>query len=318
MTNTDRTMTALRAHRRGGPEVLEIESAPVPFRAAGEVLVEVHAAAITFAELDWDLSWQTRDGRDRTPVIPSHEFSGVVVETGPRDGSWTPALHEAVFGFAPFDRDGAAANFVAVSSRHLAAKPAAISHAEAATLPVAAATAWQALVHHAAVRSGERVLVLGGGGGVGAFGVQVALHLGAEVAATAFAPQIAYVRSLGPVTVASELSMLARHSGPFDVVLDTVGGAQLEQAYHVLRPAGRLVTLQAPPDPELVRAADVEAVFFVVDPDTATLSAIANLVEVGALRPEIAATYPLWEGRTAYASGATSPRPPGKTVLLVR
>ena len=74
-------MTALRAHRRGGPEVLAVEAAPIPVPAAGEVLVAVHAAAITFDELTWEETW-TRDGVSRTPVIPSHEISGVVVETG--------------------------------------------------------------------------------------------------------------------------------------------------------------------------------------------------------------------------------------------
>ena len=77
------TMMALRAHARGGPEQLVYESAPVPVPGPGEALVAVHAAAITFAELSWDESWTTRDGQDRTPVIPSHEVSGTVAALGP-------------------------------------------------------------------------------------------------------------------------------------------------------------------------------------------------------------------------------------------
>ena len=115
-------MLALRAHRRGGPEQLVVEEAPVPVPAAGEVLVAVHAAAITLTELRWDLSWQTRDGADRTPVIPSHEVSGVVAGLGA--GVTGLAAGDEVYGLVDFDRNGAAAEFVTVPASALAAKPA--------------------------------------------------------------------------------------------------------------------------------------------------------------------------------------------------
>jgi NADPH:quinone reductase-like Zn-dependent oxidoreductase len=104
-------MTALRAHRRGGPEVLVVEQAPVPAPTTGEVLVAVHAAAITFDELTWLETW-IRDGVDRTPVIPSHEVSGVVAAMGDGVSEFSPG--DEVYGLIPFDRDGAAAEFVAV------------------------------------------------------------------------------------------------------------------------------------------------------------------------------------------------------------
>ncbi|SBS76047.1 Zn-dependent oxidoreductase, NADPH:quinone reductase [uncultured Mycobacterium sp.] len=112
-------MTALRAHRRGGPEVLVVERAPVPVPASAEVLIEVHAAAITFDELTWDETW-TRDGVDRTPTIPSHEVSGVVSATGP--GVTDIAVGDQVYGLIPFDRDGAAAEYAAVPADCLAAR----------------------------------------------------------------------------------------------------------------------------------------------------------------------------------------------------
>ena len=156
------TMMALRAHARGGPEQLVYESAPVPVPGPGEALVAVHAAAITFAELSWDESWTTRDGRDRTPVIPSHEVSGTVAALGP--GADGLAVGEEVYGLIDFDRDGAAAEYVTVPAAHLAARPRSVSDEEAASLPLAALTAWQALVDHAALEPGERVLVQGGAG----------------------------------------------------------------------------------------------------------------------------------------------------------
>ena len=152
------TMMALRAHVRGGPEQLIYEPAPVPSAGSGEVLIAVHAAAITFAELTWDLEWTTRDGQDRTPVIPSHEVSGIVAGLG---AEVALASGDEVMGLIDFDRDGAAAEYAVMPAAALAAKPPSLSHVQAATLPLAALTAWQALVDHAALQPGEHVLVRG-------------------------------------------------------------------------------------------------------------------------------------------------------------
>ena len=153
------TMMAPRAHARGGPEQLVYEQAPAPTPGLGEALIAVHAAAITFAELTWDLSWTTRDGTDRTPVIPSHEMSGTMTGLGAAVADL--AVGDEVIGLIDFDRDGAAAEYVVMPAASLAAKPHSVSHVEAATLPLAALTAWQALVDHAALEPGEQVLVQG-------------------------------------------------------------------------------------------------------------------------------------------------------------
>jgi len=112
-------MMALRAHSRGGPEQLVHERAPLPAAQPGEALIAVHAAAITFAELTWELSWTTRDGQDRTPVIPAHEVSGTVAELGEAASGFT--VGDEVYGLIEFDRDGAAAEYVAVPAADLAA-----------------------------------------------------------------------------------------------------------------------------------------------------------------------------------------------------
>ena len=149
------TMMALRAHARGGAEQLVYEQAPVPVPGPGEALVEVHAASITFAELTWDESWTTRDGRDRTPVIPSHEVSGIV--RGLSENAPGLSTGEEVYGLIAFDRNGAAADYVTAPAADLADRPRSVSHAQAASLPLAALTAWQALTDHAGLRPGERV-----------------------------------------------------------------------------------------------------------------------------------------------------------------
>jgi NADPH:quinone reductase-like Zn-dependent oxidoreductase len=309
------SMVALRAHHRGGPEVLVHESAPVPVPAPDDVLLRVHAAAITFAELGWEETWQ-RDGVDRTPVVPGHEVSGTVVATGgPGLGL---ELGDEVYGLVRFDRDGGAAEYVVVPAGDLAPAPRTTSPVEAAALPLAALTAWQALHDHARLQAGEDVLVHGGAGGVGAFAVQLARATGARVTATARAADVALVRRLGAERVVDhEREAFEADGRVFDVVLDTVGGDTLDRSYGVLRPGGRLITLQAPPDQERARAAGVDAVFFIVTPARDELARIAGLVDAGRLEVLVAATFPLAGGRAAFESGRDPHRRPGKTVLVV-
>jgi NADPH:quinone reductase-like Zn-dependent oxidoreductase len=144
------------------PDGLEVETIEMPSPRADEVLVRVNAAAITRDELKWPV--------DRLPAIVSHELSGVVAGTG-----------EEVYALTPFDRDGVAAEYAVVPSAVLAPKPARLSHAEAAALPMGGLTAWQALFTHGKVSRGERVLVTGASGGVGHIAVQLARHAGAHV-----------------------------------------------------------------------------------------------------------------------------------------
>jgi NADPH:quinone reductase-like Zn-dependent oxidoreductase len=180
----------------------------------------------------------------------------------------------------------------------------------AAALPLAALTAWQALVDHAALEPGEQVLVQGGAGGVGIVAVQLA--------ATGRNTDAGFVRDLSAERF---LSAGAGRPGPaaggFDVVIDTVGGAVLDGSYGLLREGGRLVTLGAPPDQELAGRYKVHAMFFVVEPDAGELARLAELAGTGRLRTVISQTFPLAEGQQAFESGAGERRS-GKTVHVVR
>jgi NADPH:quinone reductase-like Zn-dependent oxidoreductase len=308
-------MTALRAHRRGGPEVLVVERAPVPVPAAGEVLVSVRAAAITFDELTWDETW-TRDGVSRIPVIPSHEVSGVICETGSEVTDFKSS--DEVYGLIRFDLDGAAAEFVAVPAADLAAKPSTVSHTRAAALPLAGLTALQALVDHAAVQPGEAVLVHGGAGGVGALTVQLAAILGARVTATVRSDARELVSGFGAQRVIDVRTEAFDETGGYDVVVDTVGGQTLDRSFGVLRRGGRLVTLSAPPPVGKADEYGVTATFFIVVPNRAQLAELAALVDGGRLHMEIAETFPLDKGREAFESGRRCDRRAGKTVIVVR
>ena len=309
-------MTALRAHHRGGPEVLVVERAPIPVPAPGEVLVEVHAAAITFDELVWTETWQ-RDGVDRTPIVPAHEVSGVVVVAA--DGVAGSAVGDQVFGLIRFDRDGAAAEYVTAPAADLAARPRTVSHVASAALPLAGLTAWQALVDHAAVQRGERVLIQGGAGGVGLFAVQIAAGLGAEVTATVRSDARDLLTRLGADRIIdTRTEQFDGANASYDVIVDTVGGPTLNRSFEILHPGGRLVTLSGPPPEGIAEALQVDATFFVVVPDRRQLARLADLVDTGQLHVAIADTYPLTEGRAAFRSGRRLDRRPGKTVLIVR
>ena len=307
-------MNALRAHHRGGPEVLVYEQVPVPDAGPLEVLVRVHAASITFDELTWDATW-TRGGKDRTPIVPSHEISGVVAARGADVSEF--AVGDGVYGLIPFDRDGAAADYATVPASCLANKPTTADHLHTSALPLAGLTAWQALAGHAHLQPGERVLVQGATGGVGGFVTQIAAHLGGDVTASVRGSRsLDIARGYGAHNVLDVTTEDASLYGPFDVVVDTVGGASLEPSFALLHPGGRHVTLTAPPPPDAAERYGITTSFFVVEPDADQLRHLARLVDDGQLTVTIARTFPLSDGRAAYASGNQHPRPPGKTVLV--
>lgn len=313
-----REMNAVRAHRRGGPEQLVHEKAPCPRPGPGEVLVAVRAASITAGELGWDATWTDSldgSGRDRTPVIPSHEFSGVVAARGGDVTDWQ--VGDEVYGLIPFTMDGAAAEYAAVPADVVAAKPESLGHDQAAAVPLAGLTAWQALVDHGHLRRGQRVLVHGGAGGVGSFVVQIAAALGAEVSATAAGRDLDFVRSLGAdIAVDYAHDRFEDRVHDVDLVVDLVGGPTLDRSWQVVRPGGTVVGVAAPPDAEEAARHGARGVFFVVRPDRAGLRSVTDLVEHGRLTPAIDRLLPLSRTRSAYEALEKEHRR-GKIVLRV-
>jgi NADPH:quinone reductase-like Zn-dependent oxidoreductase len=312
------TMKAVRAHRRGGPEQLVFEVAPRPEPARGEVLVAVHAASITPDELTWPATWTDRadpGGQDRTPIVPSHELSGVVAKLGP--AVTEVDVGDEVYGLIPFVRDGAAAEFVSVPAEVLAAKPVSIDHDTAASIPLAALTAWQALVDHAALRADQHVLIHGAAGGVGSFAVQIAAHLGARVTATAREGDRAFVRGLGAADVVDyEHDRFEDHVEGVDVVLDPVGGLTQARSWSVLRPGGVLVSVAVPPEPDEAAQHRARGEYFVVEPDRGQLEAIAELVDSGRITPIVDRVVPFADTRAAYENLRSEHRQ-GKVVLHI-
>jgi NADPH:quinone reductase-like Zn-dependent oxidoreductase len=271
---------------------------PTPTPGDGEVLVRVHAAAITRNELDWP--------EDRFPAIPSYELSGVV-EAGPGAGS--VEVGQEVVALTPFDRDGVAADYAVVPVGVLASKPTAVDHVHSAALPMPALTAWQGLHEHGRLQEGQRVLILGAGGGVGHIAGQIASrHFGAHVIGTASAASADFARSAGANERIDPGAMDALE--PVDLVFDTVGGPLLEHAAEVLRPGGTIVTVADEP-PE-----GLDATFFIVEPNGAQLEELVQMVDRGVLRPSVDSVFPLEEARAAFERSLL-PSKRGKVVLAV-
>jgi NADPH:quinone reductase-like Zn-dependent oxidoreductase len=310
------SMMALRAHERGGPEVLVYEEALVPRPGRDEICVAVHAAGITFAELTWPETW-TSNGIDRTPIIPSHEFAGVVAQVGAEVSDF--AVGDAVFGLVPFNRDGAAAEFVVVPAASVARKPAAVTDVDAAAAVLPALTAWEALREQARLEPGQRILILGGTGAVGAFLTQFAHRMNAEVTVTvSSASNEGRATSLG----ADHVVVVGHDQEPdglagLDVAIDAAGSHVPEWLYASLRPGGQLVVLQEPPSEELAAKYGVHAAFFVVTTSRERLDELGALLAAGGVEVAVANTFDLAAGRAAYESGPLPKPAPGKTVIVV-
>ena len=286
---------------RGDPPTWSLRtSSPRP--APGEVLVRVHAAAITRGELEWPV--------DRLPAIPSYELSGVVAATSPDDGA--PNVGDAVFALTPFDRDGAAADFTVVPAVCLAPKPLSLGHVESAALPMAGLTAWQGLFLHGALEEGQRVLIHGGAGGVGHIACQLARWRGAHVMATATGAGVEAARGFGAHEVMDRAGTRFEDVvAPVDLVFDTVGGDALVRSSSVLRHGGRIVSVAEEP-PEGVRAT-----YFVVEPNREQLLELTGLIDQGVVRPAIDSVFPLASAVKAFERVMT-PGKRGKVVLEVQ
>jgi NADPH:quinone reductase-like Zn-dependent oxidoreductase len=304
VTASARTMSAMRASSPD-PASLTCETVPVPDPGPGELLVEVHATAVTAGELTWPESW---------PAIPCHDLSGVVAATGSGVTSWRPG--DEVYGLIGFDRPGAAAEYATAPAADLAAKPSGVGHVEAAAVPLGALTAWQALHDHARLQPGQHVLVHGGAGGVGTYAVQLAALRDARVTATASARDAEFVAALGADDVVDYSGRFEDQVHDVDVVVDLVGGETMARSWPVLRSGGILVAIAEEPGDDHGGRDDVCSVYFVVKPDGGQLRELARLVSDQRLRPAVSAVFGLADLPAAFQAQRPA-RAPGKVIISV-
>ncbi|HEY6307596.1 MAG TPA: NADP-dependent oxidoreductase [Candidatus Angelobacter sp.] len=316
-------MKAIIAEQYGGPQVLELTDVPVPQVGPNGVLVRVHASSVNPVDWKFRQGLLSALGNLRFPVIWGCDLSGVVAQVGSSATLFKPG--DEVYGFkdgrVAKTYRGTYAEYAVVPENVLARKPAKLSHEEAAAIPLAALTAWQALVDRGGLQAGQRVLIHAAAGGVGVFAVQIAKALGAYVAATAGAKNQDFLRELGvdlPIDYARE-KIEDKLSG-YDLVLDGVGNSVWPSSLRALRRGGKLATLTVPiPETKSgklrffstaiagvvggkARAllAGKRLLMTHVQPRGGELEKINALVEAGKLRPVIEKVFPLEEIAEAH------------------
>lgn len=320
---------ALRAGEVADPEVGE-----------EDVLVQIHAAGVNLIDS------KIRSGEFklilpyRPPFVLGHDVAGVVVRVGGRVKRFKPG--DEVYARPSDHRIGTFAELIAVQENDLALKPKNLTMVEAASLPLVALTAWQALVERAQLAAGQKVFIQAGSGGVGTIAIQLAKHLGATVATTTSASNLDLVRRLGADVIVDYRTedFEAKLSG-YDLVLHSQDGKALEKSLRVLRSGGRLVSISGPPDPAFAKAIGApwfvrlfarllssgarrkaqrlnttfEFLFMKASGDQ--LGQIAALVEAGIVRPVVDRVFPFEATNDALAYVETG-RAKGKVVIKVR
>lgn len=333
-------MKAFVADRYEKKRALRLAEMPTPELRDDELLVEVHAAGVN------QLDFKIRDGEFklilpyRLPLILGHDVAGVVVKAGPQARRFK--VGDEVYARADDFRIGTFAEFVAVRESSLALKPRGLTMEEAASIPLVGLTAWQALVERAQLRKGQKVFIQAGSGGVGTFAIQLAKHLGASVATTTSAANVALVKGLGAdVVVDYKTQHFEEVLRDYDLVLHSQDGQTLDKSLRVLKAGGKLISISGPPDhsfgeaiaaPRFVKLVmrllsagvrrragrrGLDYAFLFMKANGAQLQEITRLIEAGAIRPVIDKVFP-FEATNAALSYVEAGRAKGKVVIKIK
>lgn len=333
-------MKAFLIDRYGKKETGHIDDVPTPALRDDDVLVRVHAASVNA------LDTRIRTGEFkvilpyRLPLLLGNDLAGTVERVGAGVHEFKPG--DEVYARVEDDRIGTFAEFVAVKAASVARKPGNLDMMEAASLPLVALTAWQALVETARVKPGQKVFIQAGSGGVGTVAIQLAKHLGAFVATTTSTANVAWVKDLGAdVVIDYRQQDFAKELRDYDVVLNSLGKDELFRSLQILRPGGHLISISGPPTPAFAtarglawpvkqvmrllsrrirskaRQRGVDYTFLFMRADGDQLGEITALVESGALRPVIDRVFPFQQTESALAY-VESGRTKGKVVIEMR
>ncbi|HMO50037.1 MAG TPA: NADP-dependent oxidoreductase [Kiritimatiellia bacterium] len=304
----------------GGPEVLEMAEVSDPHPGPNEVRIRVRAAGVNPVDSKIRRGLLQQRLPHVLPIIPGWDVAGEVDAVG--DGVTRFRVGDAVFAYArkPVVQFGAYAEYIVLPENQAANKPVRASHVEAASIPLAALTAWQSLFDAAGLRAGQSVLIHAGAGGVGGFAIQLAKQAGATVITTAGPENHAYVRSLGADEVIDYRALDFRAAvsehfpGGVDVAYDTVGGDVQTRSADVVKPGGVLVSILAYADEAALRARGIETRYVFVAPNREQLAELAARFDAGTLTTRIAGVLPLSEAATAHRQIETG-HTAGKLVL---
>jgi NADPH:quinone reductase-like Zn-dependent oxidoreductase len=286
----------------------------IPRPGHSELLIRVYSAGVSPTELLWYPTRNQKDGSPRRGAVLGHEFSGVVADIGECATGFKKG--QAIYGMSDWFLEGATAEYCLTQPGNIAPKPASLSYAEAASVPIGALTAWQGLFDRARLQPGEHVLIHGGSGAVGMYAIQLARRAGAKITTTASSRNTDFLKQLGADEVIDYRD--ARFDellSNIDVVFDGVGGDTLKRSWSVLAPSGRLVTIAA--DSEYTQDERTKAAFFIVEPKQEQLLEIGRLFDAGELRAFVDAVVPFEEASSAYLNRVGHRMGRGKVVVSI-
>jgi NADPH:quinone reductase-like Zn-dependent oxidoreductase len=291
-------MKAALLDRFGGPEVLYYGDVPDPVAAAGEVVVDVHAATVNAADWKFRAGDYARHANVKFPQIPGRDFSGVVSAVG--DGA-DLKIGDAVFGVLAAGKEGTYCEKIAIKADLIAKKPDPLSHINAAALALAGLTAINSIEDTLKLQRGETILIQGGAGGVAGFGIQFAKYLGAKVITTTSAANVDYVKGLGADQVIDYNAQdFTRIVSGCDAVFDTVGGDVAKQSFAVLKPGGRAAFIASGMEAPKPDRGDVTALRPPVPRSRKAMERVAELYVAGAIKPPETKLYKLSQAAEAH------------------
>jgi NADPH:quinone reductase-like Zn-dependent oxidoreductase len=306
-------MKAIVVHEYGGPEVLKYEEAPRPEPKENEVLVRVIACGVNPADPLIVSGRMAKEFGTHLPLIPGYDVAGVVEKTGAKITKLK--VGDGVYGYALFG--GGWAEHAVLAENEAALKPKSITYADAAAVPLAALTAWQALIDTAKVSAGQTVLIHGGSGGVGSFAIQIAKARGARVIATASTANQDLLKQLGAdVTIDYTKTKFEDVAKEVDVVLDPVGHDTLARSYAIVKKGGIIATLVARCDQAQLERYGIRGASIAVKPDAKELAEITKLIDEKKIKPIVTEVVPLNEAVKANEQAATH-HTRGKIVLKI-
>jgi NADPH:quinone reductase-like Zn-dependent oxidoreductase len=306
-------MKAVVAHEYGGPEVLKYEDAPRPEPKENELLVRVIACGVNPADPLVVSGRLAKEFGTHLPLIPGYDVAGVVEKAGARVTKFKKG--DPVYGYALFG--GGWAEFAVLAENEAALKPKTAAFTDAAAVPLAALTAWQALIETAKLSEGQTVLIQGGSGGVGGFAVQIAKARGAHVIATASTANQDLLKQLGAdVAIDYTKTKFEDVAKDVDVVLDTVGRDTLSRSYAIVKKGGIVTTIASRPDQAQLDKYGIRGISIWSRPEGNQLAEITKLIEAGKIKPIVSQVLPLTEAVKAMQQAETH-HTRGKLVLKI-
>jgi NADPH:quinone reductase-like Zn-dependent oxidoreductase len=311
--STKPMMKAIVVHEYGGPEVLKYEDVPRPEPKENEALVRVIAAGVNPVDALIRTGKYAKFFGTTLPLIPGYDIAGIVEKTGAKITKLKAG--DSIYAYVLWG--GGYAEYAVATEGEATAKPKSLNYIEAAAVPLAALTAWQALIDIAKLSAGQTVLIHGGSGGVGSMAIQIAKARGAKVIATASTPNQDLLKQLGAdVAIDYTKTKFEDVAKDVDVVLDSVGKDTLARSYGVVRKGGIVATLVAQPDQAELDKHGIRGAAISVKPNASELAEITQLIEEKKIKPVVSQVLPLTEAVKAQEQAATH-HTRGKIVLKI-